>query len=169
MKWAGETRWTPVEVRRGAAMTWLIKRNCSASPTQLAAVFGSLVAVSLVFGAAFAALGFWMVLPFVGLELAVVAAAFLCHGRHAADTERIELVGDTLTVETIEAERRRRWEFDRRRVRVVLDQRGAGMGARVRVRLASRGEQVEIGRHLLDERRAEFARELRAALGNERA
>jgi uncharacterized membrane protein len=36
-------------------MTWLIKRNCSASPTQLAAVFGSLVAVSLVFGAAFAA------------------------------------------------------------------------------------------------------------------
>lgn len=145
-------------------MTWLIKRNCSASPTQLAAVFGSLVAVSLAFGAVFAALGLWMVLPFVGLELVAVAAAFLCHGRHATDAERIELAGDRLTVERIEAERSRRWEFDRRRVRVEVDERGAGMGARVRVHVASRGEQVEIGRHLLDAKRAALARELRTAL-----
>lgn len=145
-------------------MTWLIKRNCSASPTQLAAVFGSLVVVSLAFGAVFAALGLWMVLPFVGLEIVAVAAAFLCYGRHAADAERIELTAETLTVEQIEAEQRRRWEFDRRRVRVEVDERGKGWGARVRVRLASRGEQVEIGRHLLDEKRAVLARELRTAL-----
>ena len=150
-------------------MTWLIKRNCSASPTQLAAVFGSLVAVSLAFGAVFAALGFWMVLPFVGLELVAVAAAFLCYGRHAADVERIELAGDRLTVERIEAEQRRRWEFDRRRVRVEVDERGAGLGARVRVHLASRGEQVEIGRHLLDEKRAALALEQRTALNDEQA
>jgi uncharacterized membrane protein len=145
-------------------MTWLIKRNCSASPRQLAAVFGSLVAVSLAFGAVFAALGLWMVLPFVGLEIVAVAAAFLCYGRHAADAERIELNAETLTVERIEAEQRRRWEFDRRRVRVEVDEQSKGWGVRVRVRLASRGEQVEIGRHLLDEKRAVLARELRTAL-----
>jgi len=145
-------------------MTWLIKRNCSASPTQLAAVFGSLVAISLAFGAVFAALGLWMVLPFVGLELVAVAVAFLCYGRHAADAERIELANDKLTVERVEADRSRRWEFDPRRVRVEVDERGKGLGVRVRVRLTSRGEQIEVGRHLLDEKRAVLARELRTAL-----
>jgi len=150
-------------------MTWLIKRNCSASPTQLAAVFGSLVAVSFAFGAVFAALGLWMVLPFVGLELVAVAVAFLWHGRHAADVERIELADDTLTVERVEADRRRRWEFDRRRVRVEVEERGKGFGASVRVRLASRGERVEIGSHLMDEKRAALARELRTALNGAQA
>lgn len=150
-------------------MTWLIKRNCSASPAQLAAVFGSLVAVSLAFGAVFAAMGFWLVLPFVGLELVAVAAAFLCCGRHATDAERIELTGEALTVEQVEADRHRRWEFDPRRVRVEVEERGRGLGIRVRVRLASRDAQVEIGRHLLDRKRAVLARELRTALRNERS
>jgi len=142
----------------------LIKRNCSASPTQLAAVFGSLVAVSFAFAAAFAALGLWMVLPFVGLELMAVAVAFLCYGRHAADVERIELANDRLVVERVEADRSSRWEFDPRRVRVEVDERGSGLGARGQVRLASSGEQIEIGRHLLDERRVALARDLRTAL-----
>jgi uncharacterized membrane protein len=145
-------------------MTWLIKRNCSASPTQLAAVFGSLVAVSFAFGVVFAMLGLWMVLPFVGLELVAVAVAFLCYGRHAADAERIELADDRLTVERVEADRCWRWEFDPRRVQVEVEERGKGLGASVRVRLASRGEQIEIGSHLLDEKRAELARQLRTAL-----
>ena len=145
-------------------MTWLIKRNCSASPTQLAAVFGSLVAVSFVFGAVFAALGLWMVLPFVGLELVAVAVAFLCYGRHAADIERIDLANDKLTVERVEANRSSRWEFDPRRVRVEVDERGRGLGVRVQVRLASCGERIEVGRHLLDQKRAALARDLRTAL-----
>jgi uncharacterized membrane protein len=150
-------------------MTWLIKRNCSASPTQLAAVFGSLVAVSLAFGTVFAVLGLWMVLPFVGLELVALAAAFLCYGRHAADVERIELANDKLTVERIEADRSRRWEFDQRGVRVEVDERGKGLGVRVQVLVTSRGEQVEVGRHLLDDGRAALARELRTALRSTQA
>ncbi|MGZ8254330.1 MAG: DUF2244 domain-containing protein [Burkholderiaceae bacterium] len=145
-------------------MTWLIKRNCSASPTQLAAVFGSLVAVSFAFGGVFAALGLWMVLPFVGLEVVAVGVAFLCCGRHAADVERIELANDKLTVERVEGDRSRRWEFDPRRVRVEVDERGKGLGVRVQVRLTSRGEELEVGRHLLDEKRAVLARELLTAL-----
>ena len=89
-------------------MTWVLKRNCSASPMQLATVFGSLVAVSFAFGAAFAALGFWMILPFAGLELIAIAAAFVWIGRHATDVERIELSGDRLVVESAEGARRSR-------------------------------------------------------------
>jgi uncharacterized membrane protein len=48
---------------------WMIKRNCSASPQQLAMVFASLVAVSFAFGVAFAAQGLWLVLPLVGIEM----------------------------------------------------------------------------------------------------
>jgi len=155
---------SPVEDRGSLGLTWLIKRNCSASPTQLAAVFGSLVAVSFAFAAVFAALGLWMVLPFVGLELVAVAVAFVCYARHAADIERIELANGRLVVERIEADRSSRWEFDQRRVRVEVDERGRGLGARVQVRLASRGEPIEIGRHLLDEKRAALARDLRTAL-----
>jgi uncharacterized membrane protein len=145
-------------------MTWLIKRNCSASPRQLAIVLGSMVAVSLVIGVAFAALGFWMVLPFVGIELVAVAAAFLFYGRHAADAERIALTDRALSVERIEADHSVRWQFDPAWVRVEVDEQGKALGRRVRVHLAERGERVEVGRYLLDERRSELARELRNAL-----
>jgi len=54
----------------------VIKRNCSASPRQLAGVFESVVAVSTAFGVACAAQGLWMVFRFVGLEALAVATAF---------------------------------------------------------------------------------------------
>lgn len=145
--------------------TWLIKRNCSASPRQLAGVFASLVAVSFAFGVAFAAEGLWLVLPFVGLELVAVAAAFLCYGRHAADFERIDLGGGMLRVERQEGGRRLVYNFDAVWVGVELEERGADPGKRVRLALACKGQRVEVGRHLGDKRRSALGRELRGALG----
>ena len=147
-------------------MTWVLKRNCSASPMQLAIVFGSLVALSFAFGAAFAALGFWMILPFAGLELAAVAAAFVWIGRHATDVEQIDLTDDRLVVERLEGARRSRWEFEAPRARVWVDQRGAGERTEVRVQIAARGQLLEIGRHLVSASRMRLARELQGALAN---
>lgn len=143
---------------------WLIKKNCSASPWQLTVVFASLVAVAFAFGVAFAAQGLWMVLPFVGLELVAVAAAFLCYGRHAADFERIELRDGRIVVERHEATRRSEFIFDLPWVRVELSQRGTGPGLRVKVELVSARQRVEVGRYLAEGRRAALGRELRAAL-----
>jgi uncharacterized membrane protein len=145
--------------------TWLIKRNCSASPRQLAGVFASLVAVAFAFGAAFAAEGLWMVLPFVGLEVVAVAAAFVCYGRHAADYERIALGGGVLTVEQQDGGRRQEFSFDAAWVQVELEERGADQGGRVRLALACKGQRVEVGRYLGDERRSALGRELRGTLG----
>jgi hypothetical protein len=61
----------------------VIKRNCSASPRQLAGVFVAVVAVSFAFGVAGATLGLWMVLSFVGLELRAVVAALIFRRRYA--------------------------------------------------------------------------------------
>jgi uncharacterized membrane protein len=139
----------------------MIKRNCSASPRQLALVFASIVAVSFAFGAAFAAQGLWLVLPFVGVEMLAVAAAFFCYGRRAADYERIEIGGGEIAVEQVEANRRsvRRMPAGWARV----EQR-RGRGGRVTVWLASGAERIEVGRHLLDARRAQLAAELGMAL-----
>ena len=56
-------------------------RNCSISPAAMLAVFASLAGVTLAIGAGFALLGAWPVLPFAGLEVAALGAAFLVHVR----------------------------------------------------------------------------------------
>jgi uncharacterized membrane protein len=58
-------------------------RNCSISPQALACVFALLGAATLGIGAAFAALGAWLVLPFAGLEACALAAAFIAVARRA--------------------------------------------------------------------------------------
>jgi uncharacterized membrane protein len=143
---------------------WIIKRNCSASPRLLAFVFGSMVALSFAFGLAFAAAGFWVVLPFVGLELAAVALAFFCYGRHAADCERIEVGEQAVRIERQMGARSTTVQLARPWARVELEQGQAGLRGHVRVFLAARGERVEVGRLLAEERRPALARELRLAL-----
>jgi uncharacterized membrane protein len=143
---------------------WTVKRNCSASPAQLAAVFASIVGVSFVFGVAFAAQGLWLILPFVGIELVAVALAFFCYGRRAADYERIILSSTQLSIEQAEGSRLLRWQFPVVSTRVEVEQSGAGWMHRVRVWIVSRGERVEVGRHLPATRRGSFAQEVHRAL-----
>lgn len=151
------------------ANAWLIKRNCSAAPRQLALVFSSLAAVSFLFGLGFAAFGLWMVLPFVGVELLAVGAAFFCYGRHAADFERIAIAPQEVLVEKVEGAQIRRWELDPRESRVQIESRGRQWGRRVRVFLLAPGIKLEIGRYLLDQRRSQLGRELDGTLMRVRA
>jgi uncharacterized membrane protein len=58
-------------------------RNCSISPQGLACVFGLLALATVAIGAAFAAFGAWLVLPFAGLEALALAAAFVAVARRA--------------------------------------------------------------------------------------
>jgi uncharacterized membrane protein len=144
--------------------SWLIKRNCSAGPGQLAIVFGSLVAVSFAFGVGFAAFGLWMVLPFVGIELIAVGAAFVCYGWHAADFERIEIARDGVFVEHVVGDRRHQWKFEPRVSHVQIESSGRKWGRRVRVYLQAPGTKLELGRYLLDPRRLQLGREISGSL-----
>ncbi len=140
----------------------LLKRNCSISPAALARVFAFLVAVTLGIGIGFAAAGAWLVLPFAGIEVVVLATAFIVNGRHAADYERIERAGERLTVEVSEAGRTEHHEMPVRatRVRMARDGRAA------RVLLSSNGRDFEVGRHLHEPARAELAAELARRMQN---
>lgn len=131
-----------------------LKRNCSMSPAGLAKVFAALALVVLAIGAGFAAAGAWLILPFAGLEALLLGAAFVLYARHAADYERIELESGRLTVEVADGGRTARYEIDGARIsmeegRVVL--RGAK-------------EELEVGRYLGAEARAELAAELERKL-----
>lgn len=130
----------------------------------MAAVFASIVGVSFVFGVAFATQGLWLILPFVGLELIAVALAFLCYGRRAADFERITLSASQLSIERAEGARLLRWDFPASAARIEVEESGSGWMHRVRVWIVSRGERVDVGRHLPVDRREVLAREVRAAL-----
>ena len=138
----------------GTTFSRVLKRNCSMSPAELAAVFAALAVLVLAIGAGFAAVGAWLVLPFAGVEVLLLATAYLLYARRAADYEKIELDSGRLTVEIAQGARTARYELENARVAVEE--------GRVVVRDAR--EEVEIGRHLGPEARAEFAAELEKKL-----
>ena len=51
------------------------------SPAGLAKVFSALAALVLAIGAGFAMAGAWLVLPFAGLEVALLTAAYVAYAR----------------------------------------------------------------------------------------
>ena len=110
-------------------------------------------AVALAIGAGFAVMGAWLILPFAGLEVLLLGAAFVAYARRAADYEKIELAGRRLTVEVAQAERRRQYELDPRRTQVLLE-KDEGYGARVWLNGApgARSGAGEIGRASCKER-----------------
>jgi uncharacterized membrane protein len=150
------------------AVEFVSRRNCSLSPRALMAVFGSAVAVSFAFGVMFAAAGAWLVLPFAGVELLALAAAFVVYGRHATDGERLRFTGEALSVEVTQGPSVRVYEFDARLVRLLAEDGVAGGGrsplAGRRLFLSQRATRLEVGRHLDARRRAELEKDLRAAL-----
>lgn len=139
------------EERGGFSLT--LKRNCSTTPAALASVFAALALVVLAIAAGFAAVGAWLVLPFAGLEVLLLGAAFVLYARRATDYERFELRGGRLTVEVAQAQRRRSYAADVRGVRVRVQD------GRAWLRLAGE-EELEIGRHLDAPSRLRFAGEL---------
>jgi uncharacterized membrane protein len=144
---------------QGQNIHWFLKRNCSVTPAQLGWWYASLCVVSLGIGTLFWIEGAVLILPFAGLELAAVGAAFLVYSRHAADGETISLEGRQLVVELESAGRLERAEFDRDWVRVE-----PGGDDRSLIELSGRGRRVNVGRYLRPELRPVLAQEIRRAL-----
>jgi uncharacterized membrane protein len=138
---------------------WLLKRNCSVTPAQLAGLYLSLCVVSLGIASFFWAHGAKMVMLFAWLELSAVGWAFLVYARHAGDGEKIVLQNGQLVVELETAGRMQRAEFNREWVRVEPLE---GDGSLIEV--SERGRSVSVGRHLRPELRPALAREIRSVL-----
>jgi uncharacterized membrane protein len=138
----------------------VVKRNCSIAPRALAALLALTACLSFGIGIGFAAIGAWPILPFTGLEIAALAAAFYLNGRHAADYERIALEGGMLVVEVRVGQRTDTHRFNPHWVRLVA----SGGERNLRLALRSHGKELEIGRHLDAPGRALLAAEVRGRL-----
>ena len=135
---------------------YIARRNCSISPQGLIGSFTVIATVSLLIGIGFASHGAWMVLPFAGIELVTLAIAFVCYARHAADYERISVGAGEIEVEVCNGDCVRCHLFNRAWVRLIV--RDAPSATRLALR--SRGQELEIGRHLDGADRQKLAHEL---------
>ena len=119
-------------------------------------MFTALGVAVLAIGVGFAVAGAWLILPFAGLEVLLLAGAFLMQARHAADYERIALAGRRLTVEVADGKRVARYELDAARARVEVRDG--------EVLLRAAGRELAVGRHLDEDSRRTFAAELKRRL-----
>ena len=125
-------------------------------PRGRAACLAAIAATTLAIGAGAAALGAWLVLPFAGLEVVIVVAAFRAVARHDGDFERVEIEGARVRLRTRSATRLAELEGHAPWARLeVKDWSGrCGLGLRYA------GRTIEFGRLLTEGRRREWAAEL---------
>jgi len=136
--------------------------RCSLTRAQERLVFWSLVGVC--FGAAigFAVLGYWLVLPFAGLEIGLLAWALEAMRKRESDYETLTIDGDAVVLEWRAGKQYGRRELNRQWVQVACDCSAPGKNCRLSVR--SHGCETVVGHHLSDEARLKLAATLRSKL-----
>lgn len=147
----------------GSECTVLVRPNCSLSPAGRRCCLFLIAGVTFGIALGFAWAGAWLVLPFAGLEVGVLAWAFRELGSHAGDYEMIRIRGDTVLVERRDGAQVSRHEFNRHWARLLTERDEAGGLA---LRLRSHGREVVLGRRLAPEARAALAQELRIHFNN---
>ena len=142
-----------------SSVQWLLRRNCSMTPTQLVAFYLSLCAWSLAIAGAFWWRGATLVMPFAGIEILAVGAALLVYARHTGDRERVILTSGRLRVQCTLGRRTDQVDFAPAWVRVE-----PAHGERSLIELSGEGKRISIGRFVRPELRRALADELRGAL-----
>lgn len=149
----------------------VIRPNRSLSWHQSMIFLGAIAIPLLLISVVLAAQGFWLILPFAGLEL---AALFACIYVVSHASQRCEVVSIGDSVVTVEKGRDRgrcpdrggpelRVEFARGWVRVELAS-NPGHWYPHRLWIGASGRRVEIGEFLVDDEKAELAAELHRLL-----
>lgn len=149
----------------------VIRPNRSLSWRQSMLFLGAIAVPMLLISVVLAYRGFWLVLPFAGLELAALYACMYVVSRAARRCEVVS-IGDRLVVIEKGHERGRshrsggpdeRIEFARGWVRVQLSGVGRGWYPR-RLWIGASGRRVELGEFLVDDEKADLAAELNRLL-----
>jgi uncharacterized membrane protein len=134
--------------------------NCSLTQRERKHVFMLIAIVTMLIASIFSWLGYWLILPFAGLEIGVLAWAFESFCRRADDYESLHICGDEIQVERRQGKNLERRTLNSHWARLVIV--GAKPGRRVELALLSHGQTTELGLFLTDEERMELAGELQA-------
>lgn len=155
-----------VDVERNANASehrFILRPNHSMSWRGSLIFFFSLCVVSGFIATAMVVVGYWLVMPFAGLELlalggALYVVAWRCHQR-----EIISISGNEIRIERGVRYPRRCWMLARVWAQVVLECCPKG-GYPSRLLIRSHGQRVEVGRFLNEEERRRLAVELSRSL-----
>lgn len=138
---------------------WVIRPNQSLSWRDAVRVYAAIAVCCLGIGIAFAAYGYWPVLPFAGFEVIVLGVAFyLCLSRSQI-REVVTVNDEVVCVERGRHQSQERWECPRAWARVVLEHSPIAWYPG-RLTVAFQGRRVEIGQFLNEEERGVLADEL---------
>jgi uncharacterized membrane protein len=135
---------------------WMAVPNRSLGPQGRLACVAAIGFTTMMAGTAAALLGAWPVLPFAGLEILLVAAAFQAIARHDGDFERVEVAGTKVRLLSRRASRQEEFEGHAPWARLVVRSRHG----RCELGLQYAGRTVEFGRLLDEGRRRQWAAEL---------
>lgn len=130
--------------------------NRSLGPPGRKACLAAIAAITLAAAAGAAALGAWLVLPFAGLEVALVAAAFRWFARHDGDYERLEIEGGRVRLRTRRAQSSQALDGNVAWARLVVRDWPGECGLELRYA----GRAVPFGLLLTEGERREWAAEL---------
>lgn len=153
-------------IRRGEGCRFVIRPNRSLSWKQTKLVYASLATICLVVAAAFTVMGFWLVLPFAGAEVLLLAAGFYLCALSGRVTEVIRIKEDRVAVERRDHRTRESCEFRRCWARIALLPPAIDWYPS-RLVIRSHGKQVQLGAFLTDGERKRLADELEQAISSE--
>jgi len=144
------------------AFVFQSRPNHSLTHSQQRFVFWSLAAVCLATSSGFALLGYWLILPFAGLEIGLLGWALEALRNQEEDYETLTIEGDVVVLEWHAGTSGERREMNRQWARVVCDCRTPGRDCRLS--LISHGRETKVGQYLSDEARLQLAATLRRKL-----
>ena len=148
--------------RSAGAFVFHSRPRCALTPTQQRLLFLSLVILCFGVAMGFAALGYWLILPFAGLEIGLLAWALGELRSREGDYESLIVDGDAVLLEWRQGTQTGRREMNRLWVRVECD--CAAPGRNCHVSVSSHGHEIEVGHYLSDEARQQLAATLRSKL-----
>ncbi len=119
-----------------------------------------LIVISLGLALRLAWLGFWMILPFTVLDLAIVILVIYLVRRRSSYIEKIRIGQDNVEIFHLERNNNRRWSFNLHWIRVDLKS-PAHHWYPHRLLLGASGQWVEIGQCLTEEERFSLADAIR--------
>ena len=108
-------------------------------------------------------LGLWLVVPFLLLDVLVVAAAFYLIRRKCQVYESIFIDGVALEIHHHEARHSKSWSFDIHWVKILLQTHEHPWQAS-RLLVGSHGKWIEFADFLTDEERASLSRALKQSI-----
>jgi uncharacterized membrane protein len=144
------------------AFVFQSRPNHSLTRPQERLVFWSLAALCFAMALGFALMGYWLTLPFAGIEIGLLAWAFKALRGREGNFEALRIEGDLVVLEWHAGGTGERREMNRQWARVACDCRAPGRNCRLSV--SSHGRATEVGQYLNDEQRLQLAATLRSRL-----